>query len=314
MNTNVAKNTPASGGGMKLFVGILGVIALLVGLYYLYEFLYKGGGAQSSVVLLPGNVSMAGTKKDATGSNKFAQNTTIEGGILDGGEYSVSFWAYITDTKGVSSGSLGHLMEISYNRFPDSTATGEKANKGKTLLFIGINPMSGSLIVRQNSTSNDPNTGYTIDNNTGTGSKINYKLDQLITGYMGATTYKTDDRCDIINGIEYQRWVLITTVSNGRTLDVYIDGKLARSCVYTAPWGLGSKDGSAECYFSLNNGSDGKGIKGYLSSGNYYNYALTPSAIWSIYQQGPGGSFDYKSFFSNLFSTSISFGTTAGTS
>jgi hypothetical protein len=304
MNTNVAKNTSASGGGMKIVVGILGVIALLVGLYYLYQFLYKGGGAQTSVVLLPGNVSMAGTKKDTTNNLKFAQQTTIEGGILDGGEYSVSFWVYITDTKGVSSGSLGHIMEISYKRFEtDST------KRGKTLLFVGINPMDGSLIVRQNSTDN---AKYTIDN--GTGANNNYKLDQLIKGYMGASTYKTDDRCDIINGIEYQRWVLINVVSNGRTLDVYIDGKLARSCVYTAPWGLGSKDGSADCYFSLDNGSDGKGIKGYLSAGNYYNYALTPSAIWSIYQQGPGGSFDYKAFFSNLFSTSISFGTTAGTS
>jgi hypothetical protein len=305
MNTNVAKNTSASGGGMKIVVGIIGVIALLVGLYYLYEFLYKGGGAQTSVVLLPGNVSFTGVKTE-DGGRKFAQKTSIQGGILDGGEYSVSFWVYITDTKGVSSGSLGHIMEISYKRFEN-----DSTKRGKTLLFVGINPMDGSLIVRQNSTDA---AKYTIDNYTATGANNNYKLDQLIKGYMGASTYKTDDRCDIINGIEYQRWVLINTVSNGRTLDVYVDGKLARSCVYTAPWGLASKDGSADCYFSLNNGSDGKGIKGYLSAGNYYNYALTPSAIWSIYQQGPGGSFDYKSFFSNLFSTSISFGTTAGTS
>jgi len=299
---------------MKIVVGILGVIALLVGLYYLYEFLYKGGGAQTSVVLLPGNVSFTGVKTDTVNSLKFAQKTSIQGGILDGGEYSVSFWVYITDTKGVSSGSLGHIMEISYNRFnTGAAANSAAATKGKTLLFVGINPMDGSLIVRQNSTDTS-NTGYTIDNNSATQTNKNYTLDQLIKGYMGASTYKTDDRCDIINGIEYQRWVLINTVSNGRTLDVYVDGKLARSCVYTAPWGLASRDGSADCYFSLNNGSDGKGIKGYLSAGNYYNYALTPSAIWSIYQQGPGGSFDYKSFFSNLFSTSISFGTTAGTS
>ena len=308
MNTNVAKNTPASGGGMKLVVGIIGVIALLVGLYYLYEFLYKGGGAQTSVVLLPGNLSMKGSKIQSGSNIRYALNTSIEGGILDGGEYSVSLWAYISDTKGLTS-SLGHIMEISYKRFD-----GTEANKGKTLLFIGINPMDGSLIVRQNSTSNDINTGYSIDNANGQGKSNNYKLSDLIDSYMSGSTYKKDDRCDIINGIEYQRWVLINVVSNGRTLDVYIDGKLARSCVYTAPWGLGSADGSADCIFSYNNGAQGDGIKGYLSSGNYYNYALSPSAIWSIYQQGPGGSFDITSFFKNLFSTSISFGTTAGTS
>merc|ERR1712070_804360 len=43
--------------------------------------------------------------------------------------------------------------------------------------------------------------------------------------------YSTRAKCDIIN-IPLQRWVHLALVMHNKTLDVYLNGKLARSCTY----------------------------------------------------------------------------------
>ena len=300
--TNV-KNSANSGssGTVRTVMTIILFIVVCIGLYYLYNFLYSSNVAQTSVQILNGTIPCT-TTLSATLPAVASTNLT---GVLDGGQYSTSFWVYVADTKGFNSAGgapLAHLMDISKDRFnADST------KKGNTLIFIGLNPTNGALIVRQ-STSD---AGTQIKNNmaSGTPTATLYDLPTLISSYSSGSTYTTQDSCDIINGIEYQRWVLITTVANGRTLDVYVDGKLARSCVYKSPFALGSADSTGTASFGHNN--DGK-LKGFFSNGNFYNYALTPDAVWALYQAGPGTGFSIYSFFSNLFSTNTQFGTTAG--
>lgn len=131
-----------------------------------------------------------------------------------------------------------------------------------------------------------------------------------MTGYMNTSSlYRQNDRCDIVNGVEYQRWVLVTVTASGRTLDVYLDGKLSRSCVYRGNNNLGVQTGNAVVTIG-NRPSDVPTMSGYFSTADYYNYALTPDLIWGIYQAGPTTS--SSNFFSNLFSTDINFGTTSG--
>ena len=187
-------------------------------------------------------------------------------------------------------------MEISFDRF-------KPVNPGRTLVFVGLNPTNANLIVRQSTTDvdnqiNNADTTVSDDGNR-------YPLDSLINTYNSDTTgrftgaaNKSSNRCDIVNGIEYQRWVLIGVVGNGRVLDVYIDGKLARSCAYTAPNSLGSPNGIATAYFGL--GNEGN-LKGYFSNGMFYNYALTPANIWGIYQDGPAGPFNIYKWATGLF-------------
>lgn len=300
--------TNTNSGGISKFmpknlIGIILLILFLVGIYYLYNWLYNKNPSQGSVSILSGSPSTSTTTVDPI-SGKAVVSTTELSGIMDGGEYSVSFWVYVADTKGFAmngGAKLAHLLEISDKRFASQA-------KGNTLLFVGLNPMNGSLVVRQS--SSDPseqirNAMSQTDSTTGS----LYPLDSLITNYNSGTTFTSDDRCDITNGIEYQRWVLVTVVGNARTLDVYIDGKLARSCVYKGGFALGSSTGKAQAYFGLdNNGA----LKGYFSNGLFYNYALTPDAIWALYQQGPGGSFSILDFFKNMFSVSVTFNTNAG--
>jgi hypothetical protein len=299
---NSTTNARNKSGGQSSFISIsmsiILFIVVVVGLYYLYKFIYGPENSQTSVDILNGTIAI--TKK--TSGNDAVALTDITG-ILDGGQYSTSFWVYISDTKtAASNNKLVHLMEITKEPFAAS-------NKGNTLLFVGLNPKNGALIVRQ---SDSDASSSLINNDLGVGAGTagtNYKLSDLIDNYGTTTTYTTNDKCDIIKGIEYQRWILITTVSNGRTLDVYIDGKLARSCVYKTNFALGANDGKAKAVFGKNF-SPALNVKGFFSSGKFYNYSLTPDAVWALYQAGPGSGYNISTFFSNLFSINTSFNTT----
>jgi len=306
-------NAPSS--PVQSFLGIVVFIVLLVALYYLYQFLYGTSNSNASVTILNGTIPTTKTTTDALSGQNVVSATAISP-LYDGGQYTVSFWTYIQDTKGFSAGSstqLAHLMEISNNRFGTVVASpsGSKqnvntANVGNTLLYIGLNPLNGGLIVRQSTSDPSEQINNTLTSASATGTA--YPLASLITNYNLGSVYTQNDKCDIVNGIEYQRWILITVVGNGRTLDVYIDGKLARSCVYKANYAMGGDSKSvATAMFGVNNNG---ALKGFFSNGNYFNYALTPDAIWSIYQVGPSPNSGAMNFLSGLFNTNIVLGST----
>lgn len=300
---NAAKN--AGGGMTKTVLGLVIFILVIVGLYYLYNFLYGKNPSSADVEILSSSIpttQVAGTLTN--GGQTYAAATNVTG-ILDGGQYSTSFWIYVADTKGFAATGgtpLAHLLEISNDRFNT-----DNSKKGNTLIFVGLNPINGTLVVRQSSLDPSEQINNSLSQ-TGMTSTA-YSLPALVSGYNSGSTYSTDDRCDIINGIEYQRWILVTVVGNGRTLDVYLDGKLARSCVYKSNFGLNSSSGRATAYFGLGNNGN---LKGYFASGKFYNYALTPDQIWALYQAGPTGYFNLSSFFGNLFNINVSFGSSAG--
>lgn len=304
---NRANNSAPSGGGIfKMGVGLIIFIAIVVGLYYLYDFLYGSTLAKASVSILSGTPSMSKATVNVStvsGTGKAVSMTNLTG-VLDGGQYSTSMWIYVSDTKGFNKAGgapLAHLLEVSNNRFSDTA-------KGNTLLFVGLNPTNGSLVVRQSSSDATEVIDNAMASSSTTATK--YPLESLINNYNTDTKFRnSDDRCDIINGIEYQRWILVTVVGNGRTLDVYIDGKLARSCIYKGSFALGSSAGTGQAVVGYNNEEK---LKGFFSKGEFYNYALTPDQVWANYQAGPGGSFSFSDFFSTLFNLNVSFQSSAG--
>jgi len=86
-----------------------------------------------------------------------------------------------------------------------------------------------------------------------------------------------NEGCDIKN-IPLQKWVHITYVLNNRTVDIYIDGKLERSCVLRGVPKL-NDDPVHVC----NNG----GFFGKISNLVYFRYALKPDEVHKIYASGP---------------------------
>jgi hypothetical protein len=296
----------------KMMVSLVVLILVLVGLYYLYKFLYGSQASVATVTILGAPTSMSSVVADISGSSVssgYVAKTKMTG-IVDGGAYTVNMWAYVNSTA--TATKLLHLLDISNGRDVAAVAS------DSTLLFIGLDPKNGALIVRQSTSDNS----YKIDNQLVSsglansyipGTNFKYSIGSLLDNYQtdkaGAGNYSKDDKCDILNGIEYQRWVQITVVANGRTLDVYLDGKLARSCVYNANFALNSTKGTATAYVGANTTGD---LKGYFSNITYSNYAFTPANVWTSYQAGPGGAFDIKTFFANLFSTNGGFSSLLG--
>jgi len=87
--------------------------------------------------------------------------------------------------------------------------------------------------------------------------------------------------CDIVD-IDLQRWLCITVVVSGRVVDVYMDGKLARSCVCP---GIPTVEtpGAQKVIMGKANQTFG----GQFSTTRFYGYALSPARIYEIYQEGP---------------------------
>jgi len=80
--------------------------------------------------------------------------------------------------------------------------------------------------------------------------------------------------------VPLQRWVCITIVSSGRVMDIYMDGKLARSCV------LDSVVSVPRGNLKLRLGEYG-GFGGRYSSVQMWSQQLTPDVIYGIYMMGP---------------------------
>lgn len=297
--------------------GILLAAICIFALYFLYKWLMTGDSAHETTTILSGTAPMGanattsslGTSSSSsiTESSTCGDDTSIVASsqltrVMDGGQYSVSFWVYVSDTKGfltAGSAPLAHLFEISDG---SSSFSGKSPRSGNTLLFVGLNPKNGGLVVRQSSSDASEQINNRLNGYQG-GS---YPLKSLITNYNQESMFQAKDKCDIPNGIEYQRWVLVGVVGNGRTLDIYIDGKLARSCVYKGNWALGNGQGKAKIAVGFGNGSS---LRGFFSNANYYNWAMSPEEMWRTYQRGPGGPFSLWNWLTQYFSVSVNLNT-----
>lgn len=87
--------------------------------------------------------------------------------------------------------------------------------------------------------------------------------------------------CNIKN-VPIQSWVNALISVNGRTLDVYIDGKLVRTCVMP---GVAKIAPNSPVTIT----PDG-GFSGYTAQTQYWPNATNPQEAWNIYRKGYGGS------------------------
>jgi hypothetical protein len=87
--------------------------------------------------------------------------------------------------------------------------------------------------------------------------------------------------CNVGN-IPLQKWVNLIISAYGRSLDVYIDGKLVRTCVLP---GVAKIDASSDVYITPNGG-----FSGWTSTFQYWAESCDPQKAWNIYKKGYGGS------------------------
>jgi len=85
-----------------------------------------------------------------------------------------------------------------------------------------------------------------------------------------------------ISNVPIQRWCNLFMSVYGRTLDLYLDGKLVRTCVLP---GIAKIDSSAPVYITPMGG-----FSGWTSRFQYWPDASNPQKAWDIYKAGYGGS------------------------
>lgn len=86
----------------------------------------------------------------------------------------------------------------------------------------------------------------------------------------------------VVRNFQLQKWVNLIISLYGRTLDIYIDGKLVQSDVLS---GVARPCNNAPLEVT----NDG-GFQGWTSNFKYWSHALNPQEAYNIYKEGYGGS------------------------
>ena len=82
----------------------------------------------------------------------------------------------------------------------------------------------------------------------------------------------------VLANIPIQKWVNLVVSVYGRSMDLYIDGKLVRTCLLP---GIANVNNNADIHVTPNGGFDG-----WTAKLQYYPNSLNPQEVWNIYSQG----------------------------
>jgi hypothetical protein len=85
-----------------------------------------------------------------------------------------------------------------------------------------------------------------------------------------------------VGNVPLQKWVNLLLSAYGRSLDIYIDGKLVRTCLLP---GVAKIDPSTNVFITPNGG-----FSGWTSTFQYWPQSCDPQKAWNIYKKGYGGS------------------------
>jgi hypothetical protein len=239
-------------------------ILMLVALFYLWKWLYGGSDESDMIIYSSSSGGLPAKDKKATvySGSQIPQ-------IYGGGEYSISTWIYVTNW-GINKGKNKPFLVLSGGA-PEST--------GIMTLVMYLGQFTNKLGVRVSCESQDNRMN-----------DLTFRRDyvSIVDGKSPYTDSSPDfKKCDI-EQIDLQKWVNITTVLTGRTIDIYIDGKLSRSCLLDGLFKVSGETPTLKL-----GGPDGFG--GIIGMTRAANFAYSPDRVYNYYQQGPFTSFSLSS-------------------
>ena len=264
--------------------GVLGkvvfVILALVALYYLYQYLFGPSGLEGKVVL--DGISAANPSP--------AYTTSIDNlpAIYEGGEYAVNTWIYINDYA-VNRGKNKCIFTLGGRTFLTLAVYLGAYKNSLNVRVHTKNSSPGSIVPAGNAPS--PASGIANDLSAATLNTIfgNMQSDGSLLANL--------QPCDIPS-VDLHKWVQVTVCLNNKTCDVYLDGKLARSCVLPSFFKVDRTN------LTLNV-ADYDGFGGYVSNVSAYNYALNPEQVWQLYMSGPGKNYTFMAYLTAMFTPSF---------
>lgn len=181
-----------------------------------------------------------------------ASSLATNGSNVPSSNFAYSIWFYINDWNyryGESKVIFGRMGAMS------------KKGKGSIDGVNGLDPCPAVVL-------------GAIENNVSVSLGCYPGVDQAPTTPGGNTVVHT---CTVAN-VPVQKWVNLTLSVYGRTMDLYIDGKLVRTCLLP---GIASINNNANIYVTPSGGFDG-----YTAKLQYYPNSLNPQEAWNIYAKG----------------------------
>jgi hypothetical protein len=252
-------------------------------LYYVYNFL-NASVTGSPTVLVPTEI-------------KASPNPSLKSSDIpqpfEGGDYTFNTWVYVNNFR----------TNIN-QRKPIFELKGVSANGAFSTLYVGLGAQSNTLVVRTHNVSASSVQGFQSGSAATSAAPTAPAASKASGGTLFLTNQGTypsnflngtdggaagdsglmnpEPVCDLPS-IDLQRWVMITVVLSGRTIDVYLDGKLTRSCVTNSYYKV---DPAGVVPVILGGGSTST-LDGYVNGLSVARFSLTPGEIYRLYSKGP---------------------------
>lgn len=225
--------------------------------------------------------------------NNFVFSTALTGGP------AVDLAATGSGTPGVALGCYKDRAQRAMSKAFNGVMTKaqcETAVKGAGMKYMGlqdVNTAGESQCFGSNDLSDTTQYGQSTPCPDGGGSWVNQVFDVEPAGgdsstILSAGAAPSRGECQLEN-IPLQTWTNVVVVVQDRAVDMYLDGRLVKSCLFT---GIPKTITGADFQIT----PDG-GFMGYTAGATYYNRALGPSEVYGIYQAGHGGGSFWNSIF-----------------
>jgi len=206
--------------------------------------------------------TLQGTQDGKTMSTINSSSLATNGTNVPSSNFAYSIWFYINNWNyryGESKVVFGRMGAVSGN------------GKGQIEGVNGLDPCPAVVL-------------GAVENNISISLGCFPGANQQPTTPGGNTVIHT---CSVAN-VPIQKWVNLVVSVYGRALDVYIDGKLVRTCLLP---GVASVNNNSNIYVTPLGG-----FEGWTSKFQYYPNSINPQEAWNIYTKG------YSSW-SSMFNT-----------
>lgn len=260
-------------------VSVLLFFAGLLGIYYLYNYLF-GPKTFNTFALLEKS-----QKADIDPVKPITITSDKMPTLFEGGEFTVSTWLYINNWS-YRRGYNKSILRIGGSSF-DSIRIYLGGFKPK--LMVRFHTMDkGSPMTTTSGTDTAQTESLEVATLNAT-----FNVQQMESGLLDEPA---SSGCDLPE-VDLQRWVNITVSVNGKTVDVYFDGKLSRSCVLPNYF----KVDSSYSGYLLSNG----GFGGQIANTMMYDAALNPEVVYRNYIAGPDQITGFWQWFTSFFDTGV---------
>jgi hypothetical protein len=267
MNANTHDPAP-----LHYMIPYLLVFVSLLGMYYVYQYLFGPRmGTPSSLISSTQSATIDPSQPIIVRMDQLPR-------LFEGGEFTVSTWIYVSHWS-YRSGLMKSILRVGGRRFDT--------------FRIYLGGRTPKLHIRFHTHEHGTPHRHHADDDL---SKASFR--QLFTSLSMDNDHGKAPLCDLPE-IDLQRWVHLTVSVNGKTVDVYTDGKLARSCVLPSQYKVDSSGYSARLL-------DYGGFGGQLSTTTMYDQALNPESVHKLYMAGPEPITSLGEWISSVFSPGLS--------